>query len=244
MHRTLFAFITIAALVVAVPAMAQGPWYARGGHYNGWAADAGNQLNDLGLNGDAVAADGIFSGLVACNVPAGVYEFKIALIDWSTSYPGSNVKMQTTVDNQVVFFSLDTNAHGDGWYPDQNIVWSNALRPGTIWRLVGSSLELGNWDPAAGPQAYLIGSFFDVFLEFAAPGDYQYKWTADNAWDVQQMGFDGVGSNAWNVPLGVPAGSLWVHFQMDPNSGRARHTFESPTPVAKSTWGAVKGLYR
>jgi hypothetical protein len=58
------------------------------------------------------------------------------------------------------------------------------------------------------------------------------------------MGFDGVGSNAWNVPLGVPAGSLWVHFQMDPNSGRARHTFESPTPVAKSTWGAVKGLYR
>lgn len=244
MRRELLAVLLIAAVAVwAMPASAQ--WYARGGHYNGWAADAGNELNDAGVNGDAVAADGIFSGLVTSTEMAGTYEFKIAVSDWSVSHPGSNVRLTTTQNNEVVFFSLDTNAHGDGWYPDQNIVWSNRLSPGTIWRLVGGAPELGNWGPASGPQAIFIDSFFDVFVEFSFAGNYEYKWTADNAWDVQQLGFDGHGTNTWNVPLAVSANGSIVQFQFDPATGRGRHIDHGPpSPVKEGSWGAVKKLYR
>jgi len=244
MRRQLLAILLLVAAVVwAAPAGAQ--WYARGGFYNGWAADAGNELNDLGANGDVAAGDGIFSRLVTASEPAGSYIFKIAVSDWSTSYPGSDVPIQTTVDNQVIFFSLDTNAHGDGWYPDTNIVWSDALKQSSIWRLVGGAPELGNWDPAAGPQAIFVDSFFDVFVEISLAGNYEYKWTANNEWGLQQLGLDGVGSNTLNVPLAVSTNGSIVQFQYDPATGRGRHIDHgAPSPVQDRTWGAVKQLYR
>jgi hypothetical protein len=155
------------------------------------------------------------------------------------------VKLTTTSPNQVIFFSLDTNAHGDGWYPDANIVWSDALNQSAIWRLAGGAPELGNWDPTAGPQAPLVGSFFDVFVEIDFAGSYEYKWTANNEWNLQQLGLDGMGSNTWNVPLTTMSNNSIVEFQFDPATGRGRHIDHgTPSSVEQRTWGAVKQLYR
>jgi hypothetical protein len=235
--RTL-AIVVGVAFVLGWVAAPSAQWYARGSFYNDWAADDGNMLNDDGVNGDAVAGDGIYSGYVTATVPAGDYEFKIALADWSESYPTSNVWITLTEDNQTVFFSLDTNVYDDGWFPNTNIVWSDAIRPGTTWGLAGGAPELGDWDPAQGPQASFEGGVWKVVVTFAAAGNYEYKWTADQSWEVQQLGADGFGSNALNIALTVeqPGDIL---FLFDPSTGRGWHG-SPPTAAEEASWGQVK----
>jgi len=229
-------------LVLAAPSSAQ--WYARGGYYSDWAADTGNVLNDDGIDGDATAGDGIFSRDVTSTVTVGGQEFKIAEEDWDPNYPLSNVPITLTEDFQVIHFTFDTNTYDDDWFPSTNIVWSDALTPGTTWGLAGDAPEFGVWDPAAGPQATINeDGMWEVIVYFAAAGDYEYKWTANMLWDVQQFGIDGYGTGPGTVFVNVLEPGEYK-FLLDPAVGRGWHGFLEPTPASESTWGGIKALYR
>lgn len=235
----------VLGLCVLLAAPSSATWHARGGFYGiDWEANDGNMLNDDGVNGDAVAGDGIISGFVTATVTAGDYQFKIGMHDWSEAHPASNVPLHLTEDFQTVFFSLNTNFVDDGWFPAENIVWCDALYvDGISWRLVGGHPEMGSWDPTAGPLADFDGTLWNVVVEMNSVWMDWYKWTANDVWDVQQLGFDGVGSDTWNIELNIEVAGLY-EFLFDPNTGRGWHGRYEPTPTEDATWGRIKGLYR
>ncbi|MCK4415078.1 MAG: hypothetical protein KAY32_16220, partial [Candidatus Eisenbacteria sp.] len=230
-------------LIVLLTSPVSAQYYARGGHYgDGWPADAGNQLNDDGLNGDAMAGDGIHSGYVTSDKVAGDYEFKIAVEDWSENYPASNVPIRLTSDNQVIFFSLNTNLIEDGCVPTQYIVWSDAIRVGTTWSVVGSAAELGGWDLPSAPQASEDGGLWTLSVDFAAGGDYEYKWVADLDWGFQQVGSDGFGNNTWGIQLHLDDAATVV-FTLDLSVPRACHEALVPTEMSLCEATLLDGDY-
>lgn len=237
--------LAVLGLVVMSANPADAQWYARGSYYNGWAADDGNILNDAGENGDEVAGDGIHSGFVTSTelASADPHLFKIADIDWAMSCPSSDVPIMLDVDNQVCFFRLDTNEYVDGWYPTSCIVWSDALRMGDSWGLVGSGDHFGNWDPTVGPATPMNeDGLYEAIVDIPI-GDWEYKWTANQVWDVQQFGGDGFGNNTWNVALSVTEPGPY-QFLLDPLTGRGTHQPYEPVPTEEMTWGEVKTLFR
>ncbi len=236
--------LALAVALVAMIATSADAFYARGAYYADWAADAGNELRDDGTNGDKVAGDGIFSGLITADVVAGDYEFKVANADWSISYPNSNVWITTTEDNQQILFTFDTNTYDDGWFPATNIVWSDALRLGSSWEITGGASEIGSWTPGDGAAASFVNDRWEVVVDFATTGMIEYKWTADAVWTVQQFGTDGVGSNADNITYDIGAGARRADhvFAFNPANGRG-YQAEGSTPTLDASWSRIKELY-
>ena len=199
-------------------------WYARGSYYGSGSADEGNDLNDDGTNGDAVAGDGIFSGFVTADVGPGIESFRVAESDGTPAYPSSDVPLALTESAQDVFFRFDTNGHEDDWLPSENTVWSDAVRAGTSWSVFGTPGELGSGDPSAGPGAFLRGDIWMTAVRFSGPVSGSYKWTADSVGDVLQVGADGYGLNPVPVPFSVTSAG-WVLFEYDRATGRVRDRF-------------------
>ena len=92
--------------------------------------------------------------------------FRDGCCNTSDSDVGSHtVCVELTDDFQSILVTFDTNTIGDGAYPDADVVWSDAVRPGTSWSVVGATTELGNDDPAAGAIAtYAEGRWFVVVV--------------------------------------------------------------------------------
>lgn len=244
MNKAVTILTTLAVAAFATTALAQ-PYYAKGDMYCApgcWNWDAGNELNDAGLNGDAVAADGIYSGFVTTDQAAGRHEFKIADQDWTVSWPGSNAWCHLTADNAVVFFSLDTNVHGDGWIPDQNIVWSDSYVPvvgSETWGVIG---DYNGW--SASTNGTPSGSIWSVTINHPAAGTYQYKWRANDNWDDQVMGGDGGASAGGNLEYTTTVPNQDVLFELDAATGRVHQTVIEATSTEESTWGEMKQLFR
>ncbi len=242
MKKAVTVLLTLAVAALATTAFAQ-PFYAKGDMYCApgcWNFDAGNEVNDSGLNGDAVAGDGIYSGYVTTDQLGGRHDFKIANADWSMNWPGSNQWVHTT-DNAVVFFSLDTNVHGDGWIPDANIVWTDHYVPNVgseTWDVAG---DVNGW---AGTPATLSAGIWSVTINHATAGTYGYKWRANAGWNDQIMGGDGGASAGGNLSYTTTLPNQDVLFELNPATGRVRATVLASTAIEESTWGAMKQLFR
>ncbi len=238
--------IILAALAIAATAYAQ-PWHAKGDVYcvpGCWNFDAGNLLNDLGVSGDAVSGDGIYSALVTTDVGAiGKYSWKAARDDWSDAYPGSNQFVHVGVLAEQILFTLDTNANGDGWLPDQNIAWSDHYAPaGTAFEVIGAAAEIGTW--ADGVVATNVGGVHSVTVNIATLGSYDFLWRADNDWDLQTMRADGGASGGGNLNFTTVNPNTNVLFEFNANTGRTRSTVLTNTATENSSWGSMKQLFR
>jgi len=239
--------LTLAAAVTLTGTALAGPWYAKGDFYcppGCWNFDGGNELFDDGLHGDGAAGDGVFGASVLSDAVGPIKkEFKIALDDWSTSYPGSNAWVYIDAAPTTVHFTLDTNAHGDGWLPDQNIVWlDHAFPAGTTFEVIGSAAETGSW--TSGVAATLVGDIWNLVVTIAAPGNYEAKFRATGTWDVLNMGANGLDPGGANLTYTTAVPNTDVQFEFDQSTGRVRVSVLGATPTAQRSWGRVKVMYR
>jgi len=214
-------------------------WNAAGG-FNGWN-NAGNQLYDDGTNGDLVAGDGIFSANITIATP-GRYEWKVtAWASWATTFPSSNNSwLITTITNQVVKITFNTNTLGDIWMPNNNII--NALdMPGPV---VAAGDHQG-WNNA-GPQVmhddgldgdWLAGDgIFCWHTVVATPGTYYWKPVISGSWDA--WGSDNRSINTANASVTTNAPNQDVYLYLDKNTGRTTSTIIDPLPVELNSFTA------
>ena len=243
--------VLLAALFLsAIFATAQaGPWFVPGSYYDGgtgiWSFNAGNEMFDDGDGPDAVAVDGIFTALVTSDQAGGRHECKVALSDWSISHPNSNQWLHTSGAGDAVLFTLDTNAHGDGWIPNENIVCNDhALLPGWIPEVIGSADEIGGMAWAFGVPATWNGAFWVVQVTIATPGLYEYKWRANGNWADFAFGADGMASAGANLTFETFDPGVTLFFELDPATCRGRVGTEGSVGIELTSWSQVKSFYR
>ena len=161
-HKLISLMVALAVLAglfspLAPPAWAPRPVVAApstwciAGSFQGWD-NTTMPLYDDGTNGDILAGDNVFS-LDTTIAAAGRYEFKVVTCgDWGTAYPSNNSWFFTSVANQAIKFTFDTNDHsadaGATFLPTQNIVqvWGDTLP--TEFTAVGDWQGWANPDPA------------------------------------------------------------------------------------------------
>jgi hypothetical protein len=241
----LLGFLPIAAH--AQPFHARGTFHAGGGAI--WDALPGNQLHDDGVHGDGLAGDGVYAGLVISDQPPGYHEFKIATPDWSQAYPShpvyvfANAVLYTFFAGEAVRFRLDTNALGGGWQPAANAVACDHFTfPGATFELIGSPPELGAWN--FGVPASLEGGVWKVHAPIAMPGHHEFKFRVTGTWDIANIGVHYNMFLGDNFTFETTVPETWIQFEFNPLDGRARAYPASPTPVARTSWGAVRRAYR
>lgn len=235
--KKLVTSVIALALVTASVAMAAGPgpFYARGGYYDaGWSADAGNLMT---------LSAGVWTRAVTSPMAAGYYEGKVAVADWSESYPNSNQPVFVTGPGDVVTWTFDTNVYADGWLPATHITYNDhMIGPGHTFEAIGAAPETGGW--ASGVAATLSGNIWSVQVNIATPGTYDYKFRKTNDWSIN-AGADGYGTNSNNAQYTTTLPNEPVLFQFNQVTGRVRALVGGlPTPTQQGTWGQLKSLYR
>jgi glycosidase len=197
-------------------------WYVRG-EFNGWGMD--DPLYDDGTHGDVVPGDGVFTALVTVS-PAGRHEFKVAVEDWSVSYPPSgNSWLETSIDPEVVIVTFDTNTYTDGWLPQTTII-GVSTEPGA-WTAVGDWQGWDNANPATA-MAALGGGVYELVTTLPSPGSYQYKAVKTGTWDA--IGADGRGVNAATALFDTTIADQEVAFRVDALAGRIEVAPVLPQP--------------
>ena len=215
--------ITHILTITTAPAPWVPYWYARG-DFNGWGTD--NPMYDDGTHGDGAAGDGVFTVLVDV-AEAGRYEFKVATEDWSTGYPNSgNGWLDTTVADEMVRITFDTNTYADGWLPETNII-GVSTEPGA-WTAVGDWQGWDNANPTTDMGA-LGGGVYELTTSIASPGSYQCKTVKTGTWDA--IGADGRSVNAATAHFETTEADQNVTFSVDAVGGRIQVTVEEAPPV-------------
>lgn len=236
MKKMVTSFLALALLSTGVAlAAGPGPFYARGGYYDAfWSADAGNLMT---LSG------GVWTASVTSPMAAGYYEGKVAVGDWSESYPNSNQPVFITGPGDIVTWTFDTNVYNDGWSPNTNIAYNDhMLPPGATWEAIGSAPETGSWGDGA--DATLVGDVWSVQVVVATPGNYEVKFRRPGDWSIN-VGSDGYGTNSNNYAYTTTMPNEPVLFQFNQVTGRMRAVVGGwATPTTPSTWGRLKSLYR
>ena len=137
-------------------------------------------------------------------IPAGSYEFKVALNEaWDTSYPGSNVPF-TTADGDLVTITYDAAT------TDVAVIVASAPPPGPSSVTIAGSLQSelgcpGDWQPDCAATHLVYDGDDDVWQGvFTLPaGDYEYKAPLNDSWD-ENYGAGGV-LNGANIALSLSA---------------------------------------
>ena len=228
--------ITLDGVRGAVPApKAASPWCIAGS-FQGWN-NASHPLYDDGTHGDLIPNDGILSAEYTITAPDR-YEWKaVTCGDWSNTYPAANSWFHTTVADQVIRFSLDTNTYSDGWLPASNIVNVND-DVGTSFSAVGDFNGWNNADPAALMTHVGYGRYYLAYT-IPAAGTYNGKVTTTGGWDA--FGADGRSTNARNIEFTTTAADEVVYFQLDTATGRLR--IDVPGTPPPSPW-CVTGSFQ
>jgi hypothetical protein len=215
--KKLFTLFTFLLFSIAVHAQA---WAVAGG-FNGWN-NALDGLYDDGTHGDVTAGDNIVTGQVTV-ATAGRYEWKAVLWgNWSTAYPADNSWIYTTVPNQVVTFTFNTNTYTDNWFPLTNIVNAND-NPGPVvaagthqgWNNAGTEVMHDDGldgDLAAGDGIYTWHAIL------AAPGNYGWKPVYSGTWDAWGSDNRKMYSADQNYTTTDPNQN--VYFYLNNNTGR------------------------
>jgi hypothetical protein len=248
-----FIFFLALTAAIATPALAAGPYYARGSFYAGtgaaWGYDAGNEMFDDGLHGDGAAGDGVYGVYVTADQAPGVHEWKIANADWTENYPNNpayptqNAVLFMLTAGEMIHFRLDANTLGDGWQPATNAVaCSHSLAPDATFELIGSPPELGGWQN--GIPATMGETLWITSAVIADPGSHAYKYRVIGTWDVCNIGIHYNMFIGDNFTFETTNPMTTIRFEFNPIDGRARAVPEGIIATEDVSWGQVKGLFR
>ena len=214
--------LVVLIMCALVAGAAYAEYYVRG-DYNGW--DLSTPMNDDG--------DGTYSALVTGLTPGYRFEFKVAVEDWSSSWPGSNAK--TIVDpSGEVTFHFTPGAVSDGWNPSENRVGYDD--PGQFgWEIMGA---FNGWDAGIDTVARQMvdegGGMYSVMYNIAAAGSYEYKFRESGSWDIS-IGGD-FGNSAGNNTIVTASDNTLVLFELDLPNGRWNATIV-PEPATMTLFG-------
>jgi hypothetical protein len=198
-------------------------WFVRG-DFNGW--DTSDPMYDDGTHGDLVAGDGVHTALVTIS-SMGRYEFKVALEDWSASFPTSgNSWLDAQTDGEIVTFTFDTNIYADGWLPETNVI--GVSTESGAWTAVGDWQGWDNANPATA-LTHMGDGVYELTTAITSPGTYQYKAVKTGTWDA--IGADGRSVNAATATFATIQAGQNVTFQLDANAGRVHVMVEEIPPV-------------
>ena len=200
-------------------------------HKSHWATDnvdsiiatvAGSFQSELGCGGDWLPSclrswmqdpdgDGVYT-FSTDQIPAGSYEFKVALDeDWTDSYPGSNVPF-TSADGDLVTFTYDSGTTS----VDVAVTPAGPTGPGYTVALVGDlQSELGcpgDWQPECAATELGFDVEDDVWQGVFTPpaGSYQYKVALNDTWD-ESYGAGGASGGA-NINLSTDGSSIKFYY--------------------------------
>ncbi|MCP4429209.1 MAG: alpha-amylase [Chloroflexi bacterium] len=192
-----------------------------------WLADC---VNTLLTDADG---DGVYS-FVTTDIPAGAYEFKVAMDeDWAVSYPGANVPFAVPTNGDQVAITWDSAT------TDVTVDVTTA-GPSYSVALVGSlQTEIGcagDWDPACAASELHFDAEDDVWQAVwnVPAGNYEFKVALNDTWD------ESYGANAQpggaNIPLNLGA-AVDVKFYYD-------HKSHWITDSVNSTIATVAGSFQ
>ena len=218
LSRTVRALV---AFVLLTPALATPPAAADHTQEPTSAAVVGSLQDELGCPGDWQpecadtelafdAEDDVWQD--AFDVPAGAWEYKVALNDtWDENYgagaaaDGPNIALSPGADSSVKFYY----SHGSHWITD-NLNSRIVTAPGSFQAALGCG---GDWDPAC-LRSWLQDPDGDgtyTFSTTALPaGSYEAKAAIDESWD-ENYGAGGVAGGD-NIPFEVAADGDAVTF--------------------------------
>jgi len=200
--------IGLAAMVVVVTATSAWaqPYYARG-DFNGWPSDTTDQMTEVTTTH--------YTHTITAQPAGALQEYKISVLDWSLTWPGSNGMVAVDALREVNFhFYPDTFA--DGWSPAQDRVgYEDSGQHG--WDIMGS---FNGW---AGPFVLLTdmgGGLYSGQAVVTAPGVYDFKFRKDGDWAIS-IGED-FGNAALNIMVTTTVADQEVLFELDLPNGRWR----------------------
>ncbi len=235
----LFAWLTIITLLMGLLPAAAAPahslpaevpqpapaarladaWYVAG-DFNGWSNNT-DLLYDDGTHGDLLAGDGIYSRDYAI-ATAGRHQWKVTDGTWAVTYPAQNSWFYTTVANQVVKFTFDTNTYTDGYSPSTGIVNVSDHGGGiTTWTAVG---DWQNWNPGSTTTRMkaIIPGVYVVTYTVASAGTHEYKVAKSGTWTDDQFGAQGREHNAPTVKFVTSSPNQVMAFYLDLARGRIK----------------------
>lgn len=227
---------SIASTALAAPSDTN---WCLAGDFQGWN-NASDAINDLGTNGDLFADDGILSR--SFTIPtAGRHEFKVVECgNWGNTHPAENSWFYTTVADQIVRFTFDTNDHsadaGTIATPATNIVSVAGDDVPTSFTAVGDwqSAPWTNTDPTTALTSIGNGVYW---LKYTVPnaGTYMAKVVQTGSWD-EQFGNDGRSKNGPVINFTTNTSNQDMIFLLDTRASRLTLT---PNGSTTGNWCLV-----
>ncbi|MCL4264667.1 MAG: PKD domain-containing protein [Anaerolineae bacterium] len=152
--------------------------------------NSADPMNDSGVNGDVITADGVAS-LAFTIAAAGRHEFKVVECgNWGNAHPSQNSWFYTSAPNQIVTLTFDENDHsGDAGapaVPTTNIVNVSGDDLPANFTAVGDwqSSPWNNSDPTTAMTAPGHG-YYRLLYTIASPGTYAAKIVQTGSWNEQ-----------------------------------------------------------
>jgi len=204
--------IGFAAMVVAVTATSAWAqsYYVRG-DFNGWQPT--DQMTEVTTTH--------YTHTITAQPAGALQEYKITVLDWSLTWPGSNGRVAVDALGEINFHFYP-KTFADGWSPAQDRVGyedSGQHR----WDIMGS---VNGW---AGPVVALRdtgGGLYSGQAVVTAPGVHQFKFRKDGDWAIT-IG-DDFGISALNISVETTVVDQEILFELDLPNGRWR---VSPPPL-------------
>ncbi len=206
------------------------------GDANSWN-NSSDPMRDDGTNGDLIAGDGVYSLAIA--VPtAGTSGWKaVECGNWGNAHPAANSWVTTTVANQAMTFTFDTNDYslnaGMALLPASNIVNVTGDSLPTSYTAVGDFQSWNNIDPAT-LMTDMGNGFHRLVYTIPAAGSYIGKVVVTGTWN--SFGGDGRSIDAANISFTTTEADQDVVFLLDNFSGRM---LIEPASSGAGTWCAA-----
>ncbi|MER2600127.1 MAG: pullulanase-type alpha-1,6-glucosidase [Caldilineales bacterium] len=180
--------------------------------------------------------DGIYT--FTATIPAGSYEYKVALDEgWAVAYPANNVPFTVPAGGDSVTFSYNSTTHEvshEIGAPEPPLV---VTFPGNWVAAAG----LGNdWEPG-NTQTQASDANEDGVWKFSATvpaGNYEFKATVGGSW-AENYGVNGVADGP-NVPFTATGGEVVFYYDRSDNFVASRPNYIIPA-VAGNFLSAVGG---
>jgi hypothetical protein len=200
---------------------------------------AGDWMPDGACTHLTLQGNGHWTG--AFTIPAGSYEYKVAINDsWTENYGaggvpgGANLTLVLGADGGVAF----------DYDPVSHVVTQSA---GLVVTAAGSFQSeagcAGDWDPTcANTDLAAAGATYEYTSPSLPEGNYEFKITIGHSWG-ENYGENGVpGGN--NITFTIPAGGGTVAISYNPTTHVATATPSGSVPTKHTSWGHIKTLYR
>ena len=210
------------------------------GSMNGWD-NTSNPMYDDGTNGDLLARDGIYSLEMSIATAPATYEWKaVECGNWGLAYPSANSWFTTSVADQTVTFTLDTNDYsanaGMALLPAGNIVNVTGDDLPTSFTAVGDFQGWDNANPAT-LMTDMGNGFHRLVHTIPLAGSYIGKVVITGSWDG--FGADGRSTDAPTISFTTTEPNQDVVFLLDSFSGRM---LIEPASIGTGTWCVASSL--